>query len=413
METMDRRVLHFVSGNLSGGAAKGALLLHNSLLNLGVNSFIITSSRIKVDAPNILYLNDRFQIRLLARKIFDKLIPLMFGAQFSTPLSMGVCGMSVKELKAIIRESDIIHLHWINSGFVDLNVFAKFSNDIVWTLRDMWPFTGLCHYTHGCEKFKVHCYKCPQLASSYVFDLVDFLFKRRLAVYRKLNFKVAIGISDWISDQARSSSLLRGVPVHTISNTIDFDNFDISGPRKLARTHLGISTKCKVILIGAVNLKSPYKGLDLFIESLQSLNSEEYLIVTFGALGDKSFIKYGFKCLHLGVLNNEELREAYNAADVFVAPSKMDAFAKTVAEALACGTPVVCFDNSGPSEIVVHGLTGYHAKAFNVIDLAFGISWVCREITGDHGRQLLRNSVLTRFSPSVLAEQYKEVYKKL
>ena len=46
-------------------------------------------------------------------------------------------------------EADIIHLHWINQGMLSLDGIAKIlksGKPVVWTMHDMWPFTGICHY---------------------------------------------------------------------------------------------------------------------------------------------------------------------------------------------------------------------------------------------------------------------------
>ncbi|MEG3066598.1 glycosyltransferase [Acetomicrobium sp.] len=63
------------------------------------------------------------------------------------------------------------------------------------------------------------------------------------------------------------------------------------------------------------------------------------------------------------------LRLLYSAADIFVAPSLMEAFGKTIAEAMACGTPVVAFDANGPKDIIDHEINGYLAKPFEPEDL--------------------------------------------
>jgi glycosyltransferase involved in cell wall biosynthesis len=85
----------------------------------------------------------------------------------------------------------------------------------------------------------------------------------------------------------------------------------------------------------------------------------------------------GFDTTNFGFVNdNNYLSYLYSAADVFVFPSIYEAFGKTVVESMSCGTPVVAFDNSGPSELIEHKKNGYLASAFNSKDLAIGISWL-------------------------------------
>jgi len=118
----------------------------------------------------------------------------------------------------------------------------------------------------------------------------------------------------------------------------------------------------------------------------------------------------------LGYLDStEDLRAAYSAADVFVAPSRMDAFGKTLVEAMLCGTPVVCFDAGGPKDIVEHRVTGYLAEPFSPEDLARGIRWVLEQSPGVQA-DMCRNAqsqARERFDSRVIAEQYLELYRDI
>ena len=53
-----------------------------------------------------------------------------------------------------------------------------------------------------------------------------------------------------------------------------------------------------------------------------------------------------------GVMNQEELASLYNAADVFVFPSKTDTFGLVLLEALACGCPVAAYPVTGPIDVL-------------------------------------------------------------
>lgn len=52
-----------------------------------------------------------------------------------------------------------------------------------------------------------------------------------------------------------------------------------------------------------------------------------------------------------GVLNQEQLASLYNAADVFVFPSKTDTFGLVLLEAMACGCPVAAYPVTGPIDV--------------------------------------------------------------
>ena len=66
---------------------------------------------------------------------------------------------------------DILNLHWVSGGFVPIEALAQFQQPLVWTLHDMWPMTGGCHYSHGCDRYQKACGRCPQLDSHTDWDL--------------------------------------------------------------------------------------------------------------------------------------------------------------------------------------------------------------------------------------------------
>lgn len=89
----------------------------------------------------------------------------------------------------------------------------------------------------------------------------------------------------------------------------------------------------------------------------------------------------------------------------------MDAFGKTLAEAMSCSTPVVCFNAIGSKDIVDHKLNGYLAKPFNTSDLAAGINWVLSDETRHKGLCIkAREKAVACFDIEKIAWQYAELY---
>ena len=106
------------------------------------------------------------------------------------------------------------------------------------------------------------------------------------------------------------------------------------------------------------------------------------------------------------------LAKVYSLSDVYLTTAIQEAFGKTVVESMACGTPVVCFDNSGPSDLVTHKKEGYLAKAFSTIDVADGIEWI---INNQNYKLLCKNSrkrALENFDYRVTSKKYIELYKR-
>ncbi len=134
----------------------------------------------------------------------------------------------------------------------------------------------------------------------------------------------------------------------------------------------------------------------------------------FGKLDKNSIENIGFEYKNFGFVHDSvSLRLIYSAADVFVAPSVMDAFGKTIAESMACGTPVVCFDATGPKDIVSHKVDGYKAKPFDTTDMAKGIEWILKAPNYNELCQNAREKVVSKFDSSIVAKKYIDLYKEI
>jgi glycosyltransferase involved in cell wall biosynthesis len=398
------KILHLVAGRLDGGAARGAYWLHQTIL---------TNARDDLGDDTVVSLNRSLSSRLkfgLAHEA-SRLPIKVYRRRQSVAFNTGLAGVDITRHPAY-DSADLVHLHWINS-LVRIRSLRKVNKPLVWTLRDMWPFTGGCHHSLDCDRFAEGCGRCPQLGSVRERDLSRFVLRHKQASVPK-NITV-IGISRWISEHAGRSTLFRNCRVSTISNNVDTELF-APFEKTLARQALGLDDGRKLVLIGAQDIASIYKGFDLFLEALAALREENICIATFGKPGEVVPRSLGFPVTNLGLLSDLlSLRLAYSAADVFVAPSRAEAFGKTLAEAMSCGTPVVCFDATGPRDIVEHKRDGYKAVPFEPSDLARGIRWVLGQ-TPEAYTQLCRHArerAQRCFDSRVVAQQYAIVYRDL
>lgn len=407
------KILHFVAGELTGGAARGAYWLHSAQRELGLDSVLLTSGRYNYHDPSVIALADSplsiLKSSLAARagtwpvKLYKQPNPWIFNT--------GFVGRSVLSHPAY-RAAEIIHLHWI-PGLVSLRSLSRIDKPIVWTLRDMWPMTGGCHYSMECERYTVGCGQCPQLGSARDRDLSKLVVATKVRAIPE-GIRV-VGISKWISECAERSKVFRGARIQTIPNNIDTREF-YPIEKAVARQALGVGANQRVLLAGATKISSFYKGFDLLVRALQSSELSDCVLFLFGDVTPDDLSDIPIPVHRLGYLTDAvALRLAYSAADVFVAPSRMDAFGKTLAEAMACGTPVVCFDATGPSDIVVHRETGYKSKPGDAADLARGIAWVLRanEEQEQGIRSASRNRAVNFFDARVIAGQYEKLYTTL
>jgi glycosyltransferase involved in cell wall biosynthesis len=407
---MNIKVLHIVSGDMSGGASRGAYILHQGLIRLGVDSKILINRVQNLGDDRVINATTTMTelIKQKIRSRLDLYLAVLFGngAIFST----GLVGFDFTRLQEY-KDADIVNLHWINDGFVDIKLLSYIKKPIVWTMRDMWPMTGGCHYSLECQNYKNGCGNCKQLTKKFDNDLSRFIHNRKKKFIPK-NIKL-VGISRWLSNCAKESSLFKDFDVRMISNAIKTEEF-FAIDKSVARNILGINTSKKVILTGSSNAEDFYKGFNKFIEAVKTLDRESYFLCFFGMLNKSLIDEMGFEYKSFGYLHDSaSLRLTYSCADVFVAPSLMEAFGKTIAESMVCGTPVVCFDATGPKDIVSHQVNGYCAVPFDSLDLARGIEWI---LSYADYEMLVKNCIKIineKFDSKVIAKQYVDLYKEI
>jgi len=411
--TVEMKVVHVFTGPMTDGAARGAYWLHLGLKKLGVDSTILTSGHSPANDTSIVSLAATFLpvLRLALLTRLSNLPTRLYRNRQSRLFNTGFLGIDFTRNPSY-RDANVVHLHWVN-GLVGMRTLRKIVKPVIWTMRDMWPMTGGCHYAMECERYRDGCGRCPQLGSRHENDLTRWVVKNKKASLPK-HIRM-VGISHWLSECAEQSCVFRGFPIATINNNVDTEQF-FPLDQFFARIALKLPGHKKIVLVGSHQITEFYKGFALFLDSLETLDMTNIHVVIFGnALREElSHIKASYT--YLGFLfDAASLRLAYSAADVFVAPSRMDAFGKTIVEAMACGCPVVCFDATGPRDIVVHQVTGYKAAPFESSDLGAGIQWVLSRSAWSTTwlRAQARKWAQEQFDSSLVAQQYLALYERL
>ncbi len=320
----------------------------------------------------------------------------------------------------VIAQSDILHFHWINQGFLSLASLQKLmdlNKPIVFTLHDMWAFTGGCHYAGSCTYFMQQCGNCKFLVRPFGDDLSKkgWLLKQKL--YSRNTNITFVACSDWMAQQARKSSLLYNFNIHTIPNPIDIKLYKPLDKNSI-RKKWGLTADAKIILFGAANINDKRKGVAYLIEALEILKAKytsahSIQIILFGKNKMLDTSTLAFPAQNLSTINSEQqLVEIYNLADVFVLPSLEDNLPNMVMEAMACGTPVVAFNQGGIPEMINHKQNGYVAQYQSSNDFAQGIHWVLN-LEGDSLQKNAREKVLNTYSEEIIAQQYIALYQSL
>lgn len=375
---MHPSIVHINYSDISGGAARAAYRLHKGLSQIGHESRMYTYSSSSVDPSCIQFLPAKRRWQNIPSLIRNRIIAASFNKYSSRPTDTELfsdCRAPYKsQVIKQIPDSEIINLHWI-ARFIDLHsFFAKINKPIVWTLHDMNPFTGGCHYTDGCINYMKGCGKCPQIGSSYSNDLSRHIWRQKELTYNSIptNQLHIVAPSNWLANQARQSPLLGRFNVAVIPNGIDIEVFKPCNSL-LIRDAFNISDSSKIILFSAESISNKRKGFHLLLEALKYLNDPNITLISMGNISTK--LESPYRHINIGPISNDQLMaQIYSSADVFVIPSLEDNLPNTVLEAMACGTPIAGFSIGGIPDMVSNGINGMLASHRDTLGLADAIS---------------------------------------
>ena len=412
------RVLIVNTSERTGGAAVAASRLTEALIDNGVKAKMLVqhkqSDALYVSAVGTplrnkwSFLLERGIIWLNNRLNRDNLFKV----------SIANTGIDITHSQEF-READIIHLHWVNQGYLSLKTIRKIlqsDKPVVWTMHDMWPATGICHHAYTCRNFETHCQGCPYLQNPGVNDLSERVFRHKQLMFEGAKNLTFVAVSEWLAEKARSSVLTKQFPIKVIPNTISLSRF-VLVDRNDARSALDVREPY-VVSFGAARLDEPIKGFDLLLQALQLLTaqgrirSDEVRLLLFGNIRQPEMLRQiPVSYTHLGYVDDEDrLSLIYSASNATVSASHYETFGQTLVEAQACGSLPVAFRGSGPEDIIRHKENGYLAEHLSVESLADGILWA---LNANIAPRDLRRSVTRRFSESIVAYRYMDLYTSI
>ncbi len=413
IEYSEMKVLIISTYDIQGGAAIAATrLLHAMRLagcdvsmvvrtKLGSDTAVFTAGSKEVNTlrfyweRGVIYLYNR----LSRKNLFD--------------VSIANTGVSITELP-VFKEADVIHLHWINQGMLSIKEIGKILSSgkkVVWTMHDMWPFTGICHHAGACDAYTFGCGHCPYLKRPSRKDLSHIIFKRKHSTYLTGNITFT-ACSHWLRELAEQSPLTQGHRVTSIPNPIDTETYRPMDKSEI-RKKLNLPLDKKIILFAAVKAADKRKGMDYLVEAarLMAHHSENLLFLIAGSQGEEIEKRLSLPTRSMGYISPQQMPELYNASDLFITPSLYENLPNTIMEAMACGTPCVGFRTGGIPEMIDHRKNGYVAEYKNAQDLADGLIWTLFEADSETLFVNARNKVLEEYTQVKVAQQYKEIYE--
>lgn len=304
------------------------------------------------------------------------------------------------------HQAPIIHLHWINN-ILSIADIGKINKPIVWTLHDMWPFSGREHLSYDPDAY---FYKDSTKVSSE--DTLRF----KIENWTNKNFKI-VAPSHWLANCARRSILFNQCEVSVIPCPIDHV---LWSPQNKQSSRLEFNfdhAKHQILFLGQNLINDINKGWDLLQATLAILSQRhdfEFELVVVGHFGE-ILVDCPYKIHSLGEISNDELLiQLYSTVNLLVVPSRFEAFSQVTLEAQSCGLPVVGFDIGGIPDIIIHKKTGWISPAYDLIDFSEGIHWILnKEGRAEELGRVGRQNVINKFSSERVAQLYMDLYQKV
>ena len=361
------KIVHFSTHGPRGGAGKAAGRLHSALCQLGVESRMVSRSEVTGTLGEV----EEDHCWPQHREAWDlAATQSLFVDANRTPLtdtifSLGRPGPGILA-DPVVASADVLHLHWVIGllSIPEIGEILACGKPVVWTFHDQWAFTGGCHYSAGCRGFTNGCRVCPQL------QLASDMLPRAVLADKDALWKTRgpfaiVALAQWMKSCIQESRLFATQEVVHIPNGIDLAVFNPSR-RETARQNLGVAPGCFLLLFVSESLRDRRKGYTVLREAItQALRNPLFgeavrtRRVMVACIGQGVALETSPEVVHLGWKErDEEIADAYAAADVFLAPSLEDNQPNTIVESLACGTPIIGTDVGGIPELVQSPLVG-------------------------------------------------------
>jgi glycosyltransferase involved in cell wall biosynthesis len=406
--------------NQNGGAGIACGRLAVALKNLGHHVTYLVQEKSGDDAA--ISINDSWIKKGIAwlRFILERLYFLPYEKDKSIRFlfNPGVFGQNLSQHPSIIS-ADIIHLHWVNFGFLGISDIAdllKLGKPVVWTLHDMWAFTGGCHHSGDCNRFQINCGQCKFVKQPEHWDLSHKLWAKKVFAFDSNNLKI-ITCSQWLKEKAAASTILYARDITPIPNAIDIQVFK-PGNKEQTRINLGLDPDKTYLLFVAMRVNAPAKGFDYLRRALEiwaqdnptRVAQTELMIV--GSLTNAEMMhSLPLQANAMGHISDpHQMIELYRAADLYITPSLEENLPNTIMESMACGTPSIGFQTGGIPEMICHKKNGYVAQKLDSNDLATGIHWLLENLAtaSIEARQFVEKN----YSEDIVSQKHIDFYLK-
>ena len=112
-------------------------------------------------------------------------------------------------------------------------------------------------------------------------------------------------------------------------------------------------------------------------------------------------------------MDRNKIASYYKGAKIFMFPSEEDCSPNVVIEAMACGLPIVCFNNTSASDYISHKVNGFVVDDISSENLKMGIEWMSKKIEEKKDFYRLSKNQVEIFDPKIIAQQYIKLYSEV
>lgn len=416
------KVLVVNTSEMAGGAAIAACRLTEALNRHGVKARLLVRDKQSERTTTCVVPSKGLQGMLLKWAFLWERARVWIANRFHQKglwhVDLGIGGADIVSTSEF-RDADIIHLHWVNQGFLSLKELRRIlrsGKPVIWTMHDMWPCTAICHHARDCNRFQGHCQECPQLLYPSRRDLSFWVFDRKATIYPEGNLTF-VACSEWLASEARKSRLLAGKEVISIPNTYNHHAF-CPGSQEEARRRFTLPKNLRLLLFACQKVTNERKGLDYLFEALRSEPIHQWQgrlgLVVVGEMAEDVAYSVPFPIYRQDYINEEEdMALLYRAVDLFVTPSLEENLPNTIMEAMACATPCVGFDIGGIPEMIDHEKNGYVARYRDAEDLARGINFVLDEERYDELSANAAHKAVEAWNEESVVRKHIELYERM
>lgn len=425
------RVLLLCTSDQGGGAAEACRRMLEALLSIGVEARLLVLHH-GSEHPQVISAAASTGAMLWAKAAFvleRAEIYLRNGLNRAQLFRVSTArwGLDISQ-HPWIAWANILHLHWINQGFLSLRGLRQLSTlgkPIFATLHDLWMATGICHLplemrSEGailCPRYSLGCGACPLLGSQAAHDLSWQLAERkRFLAHSPFRY---IAVSHAEARLFEQSALMQAAsPPIVLPNPIDLQLF--SEETALAQPRPSwYEEGFHYLTIVAARLDEVVKGPELLkgiarhFQALAPELARRTRLVLVGGIKQAGFFDdLALAPIYLGrVSGREQLAAIYYHSTAVLSTSIYETFGQTLSEALALGTPALSFCCGGPEDIIEEGRTGFLIPCFDTERYAQRlIELIQARAAGRFDRAACRQSAL-RFEAGSLAERLVAHYR--